>query len=111
MKDISLIIKENFLALLGIVFCARLLKKILNRIYPILKKYPTRLSDNQDIQACFSPGVDQISDVEWDCANRGMQVFMADYSVEGSAATLQNFHFLKKFPGIIQTENTITPTI
>jgi len=120
------------------------MKKILNRIYPILKKYPTRLTDNQDIQellnrlrpmkcdkelirlgpqgdggylipndlkdikACFSPGVDQISDFEWDCANRGMQVFMADYSVEGPAARHKNFHFLKKFLGIIQTENTTT---
>ncbi len=120
------------------------MKKIFNRIYPILKKYPTRLTDNQDIQellnrlrpmtcdkelirlgpqgdggylipndltnikACFSPGVDQISDFELDCANRGMQVFMADYSVEGPAARHKNFHFLKKFLGIIQTEDTIT---
>ncbi len=120
------------------------MKNILNRIYPILKNYPTRLTDNQDIQAllnqlrpmkcdkelirlgpkgdggylipndlkdikaCFSPGVDKISDFEWDCANRGMQVFMADYSVEGPAASHKNFHFLKKFLGLIQTENTIT---
>ncbi len=121
-----------------------ILYNIINRIYPILKKYPTRLTDNQDIQeflnqlrpmkcdkelirmgpqgdggylipndlknikACFSPGVDQISGFELDCANRGMQVFMADYSVEGPAANHKNFHFLKKFLGIMQTENTIT---
>lgn len=33
---------------------------------------------------------------------------MADYSVEGPAANHKNFHFLKRFLGIIQTENTIT---
>jgi hypothetical protein len=120
------------------------MKRIVNKIYPILKNYPTRLTDNQDIQAllnqlrpmkcdkdlirlgpkgdggylipndlkgikaCFSPGVDQISGFELDCANRGIKVFMADYSVEGSTATHKNFHFLKKFLGIIRTENTIT---
>jgi Methyltransferase FkbM domain len=120
------------------------MKNILNRIYPILKNYPTRLTGNQDIQillaqlrpmkcekelirlgpqgdggylipndlkgitACFSPGVDQISGFELDCANRGMQVFMADYSVEGPAARHRNFYFLKKFLGIIQTKNTVT---
>ncbi len=27
-----------------------ILYNIINRIYPIMKKYPTRLTDNQDIQ-------------------------------------------------------------
>jgi len=65
-------------------------------------------NDLKGIKACFSPGVDQISDFELDCANRDMQVFMADYSVDGPAAVHENFHFQKKFLGIIQTENTIT---
>ena len=121
-----------------------ILNNIKNRIYPVLKRYPTRLTNNQTIQellnhlrpmkcdkelirmgpqgdggylipndlknikACFSPGVDQISGFELDCANRGMQVFMADFSVEGPAGNHTNFHFLKKFLGIIQSKNTIT---
>lgn len=120
------------------------MKKILNKIYPILKNYPTRLTeqkkiwdllkllrpmncdkelirlgpagdggylvpdDLKGIQACFSPGVDQISDFELDCANRGMQVFMADYSVDGPAADHDNFYFQKKYLGIIPNKTTIT---
>lgn len=120
------------------------MKKFLNKIYPILKKYPTPLTDNRDIQAllnllrpmksdkdlvrlgpkgeggylipdglegisaCFSPGVGQYSGFELDCAKRGMQVFMTDYSVQGPAVHHENFHFNKKFLGAVQNENTIT---
>lgn len=34
------------------------------------------------IEACFSPGVSDISGFEKECANRGMKVFLADKSVE-----------------------------
>lgn len=34
--------------------------------------------DLAGIRACFSPGVSKVSDFEFDCANRGMQVFLAD---------------------------------
>ena len=38
------------------------------------------------IEACFSPGVGTCSDFELACAERGMQVFLADATVDGPAA-------------------------
>jgi len=53
--------------------------------------------DLEGIAACFSPGVDIESRFELQLAERGMQVFMADYSVDGPAAPHANFHFEKKY--------------
>lgn len=53
--------------------------------------------DLTGIQHCFSPGVSDCSDFELDLANRGMQVFMADKSVDGPASEHERFHFAKKF--------------
>lgn len=55
--------------------------------------------DLDGIRQCFSPGVDIKSDFEFDCANRGMDVFMADASVEGPARDHPKFHFEKHFIG------------
>lgn len=60
------------------------------------------------IEACFSPGVAGISRFEADCADRGMDVFMADYSVDGPAEDHPKFHFLKKFVGATTNEKVIT---
>jgi hypothetical protein len=38
--------------------------------------------DLVNIEACFSPGVDAVSQFEYDCYNRGMKIFMADNSVK-----------------------------
>ncbi|GAA5481152.1 hypothetical protein [Haloferula sargassicola] len=58
------------------------------------------LPDDLDgLAACFSPGVDVNSSFEFDCADRGMEVFMVDASVEGPAARHERFHFQKKFIG------------
>jgi hypothetical protein len=51
------------------------------------------------IVACFSPGVDQESRFELQLAERGMEVFLADYSVEKSNFEHSRFHFTRKFIG------------
>jgi hypothetical protein len=53
--------------------------------------------DLEDIKYCFSPGVANCSDFELDMATRGMQVFLADRSVDGPAAEDSRFHFIKKY--------------
>lgn len=55
--------------------------------------------DLDGIAQCFSPGVDVKSDFELDCANRGIEVFMADASVDGPAQIHPKFHFEKKYVG------------
>ena len=56
-------------------------------------------NDLNGIEACFSPGVGNVSGFEMDCARLGMKVFMADGSVDGSREAHDRFHFLKKFVG------------
>lgn len=53
--------------------------------------------DLAGIRHCFSPGVSDCSDFELDLAERGIEVFMADRSVDGPAAIHPLFHFEKKF--------------
>ena len=53
--------------------------------------------DLEGIEYCFSPGVAGCSDLELELAERGMQVFLADRSVEAPAKEHPNFHFQKKF--------------
>lgn len=60
------------------------------------------------IEACFSPGVAGTSRFEAECAERGMEVFMADYSVDGPAESHPRFHFLKKFVGATTNEKLVT---
>lgn len=55
--------------------------------------------DLDGIQACFSPGVSVTSGFELDCAKRGMDVFMADGSVDHPADQHPLFHFRKTFLG------------
>lgn len=55
--------------------------------------------DLTGIGACFSPGVSSISGFEKDCANAGMDVYLADCSVDGPVDSHDSFHFLKKFIG------------
>lgn len=65
-------------------------------------------NDLAGIEACFSPGVNNVSGFELDCANKGMKVFMADASVEGPAAQHPQFHFVKKFIGASTQAEFIT---
>ena len=49
---------------------------------------------------CFSPGVDKICGFEKDCAEKGIKVFMADYSVNKPPEENIHFNFNKKFIGL-----------
>jgi hypothetical protein len=64
--------------------------------------------DLEGIEACFSPGVDQISQFEKDCADRGMKVFLADKSVDKPAEEHDLFHFTKKYLGILSNDDFMT---
>ena len=61
-------------------------------------------NDLDGINQCFSPGVDFKSDFELDCANRGMEVFMADASVDGPAQDHPKFQFEKSYVGAFPRE-------
>jgi hypothetical protein len=60
------------------------------------------------IECAFSPGVSTESGFEVDLAARGMQVFLADFSVEGPAQTNAKFVFHKKYLGCLSNETFIT---
>ena len=64
--------------------------------------------DLAGIQACFSPGVSFVSGFEKDCAERGMQVFLADKSVDQPADQHERFHFTKKNLGVTSNESFMT---
>lgn len=64
--------------------------------------------DMAGLDACFSPGVSSISGFELDCAERGMQVFMADRSVDRPADEHDNFHFIKKYIGATHDDGFVT---
>lgn len=66
--------------------------------------------DLDNIEACFSPGVDIISDFELDCYKKGMQIFLADKSVDKPNLKIpeDQYHFIKKFIGTINNEDFIT---
>jgi len=55
--------------------------------------------DLEGIVACFSPGVDIESRFEVQLADRGMELFLADYSVEKPRFDHPRFHFTKKYIG------------
>ena len=65
-------------------------------------------NDLEGIGVCLSPGVGPESRFEKSCLERGMQVFMADASVEKPKQNHSEFHFLKKFIGIINSGDYIT---
>ena len=67
------------------------------------------LPDDLDgITACFSPGVDKESRFELELAEKGMEVFMADFSVEKPGQKHPKFHFSKKFIGADDMGNYMT---
>jgi len=55
--------------------------------------------DLDGITSVFSPGVSTVSGFELECAERGMEVYLADASVETTTLMHQRFHFLKKNVG------------
>ncbi len=96
------------------------LLKFLARLHPVETDTPLMrmgpagdggylLPDDLDgIEACFSPGVNEVSGFELACAERGMKVFLADHSVTGPAAAHPLFHFTKKFVGVTTNEVFMT---
>lgn len=64
--------------------------------------------DLEGITACFSPGVNKVSDFELDCANRGMEVFLADRSVDGPATEHKAFSFTKRYLGAFTDNDFMT---
>lgn len=66
--------------------------------------------DLEGIVACFSPGVDKVSDFERDCINTGIKVFMADKSVDKPDLSLDEsmYSFIRKFIGATNDETYIT---
>ncbi|MGD2167956.1 MAG: hypothetical protein PVF63_07600, partial [Gammaproteobacteria bacterium] len=65
--------------------------------------------DLDEIEYAYSPGVSDESGFEAELAQRGVKVFLADYSVNGPARTSDRFEFLKKFLGSYTDETHITP--
>jgi Methyltransferase FkbM domain len=53
--------------------------------------------DLDGITACFSPGVSNVATFEADLAKRGIECFLADYSVDSAPLSSPRIHFEKKF--------------
>lgn len=60
------------------------------------------------IKACFSPGVDQESRFEFQLAELGMKIFMADYSISAPFQNHPNFNFQKKYLASYDKSNFIS---
>jgi hypothetical protein len=65
-------------------------------------------NDLDGIDYAFSPGVSTESGFEAELADRGMQVFLADYSVDGPAVPHPRFIFDKRFVGCVSDERYVT---
>lgn len=64
--------------------------------------------DLEGISACYSPGVADISGFEKDCARLGLDVYLADHSVDGPAQSDPRFQFTKRFVGARTNEEFMT---
>jgi len=64
--------------------------------------------DLKGIEACFSPGVGDVSEFDVDCLARNMKVFLADNSIEGPAHTAEGMSFSKKHTGVLTSEDYMT---
>ncbi len=96
------------------------LRELLKSLHPVETEHPLiRIGakadggylipdDLEGISACFSPGVSTCSDFEKDCADRGMDVFLADRSVDGPATSHPRFHFIKKYLGAFSDDDFMT---
>ncbi|MGL1932623.1 MAG: FkbM family methyltransferase [Desulfotalea sp.] len=97
-----------------------LVKKLIQKLHPIkCKKELIRMGPNGDggyllpddllgINTCFSPGVSDVSGFEKDCADLGMEVYLADKSVDKPEFNHDKFHFTKKFIGATNDDTFMT---
>ncbi|WP_299288449.1 FkbM family methyltransferase [uncultured Mucilaginibacter sp.] len=97
-------------------------KALIEKLFPVqtdkqlIRVGPKRdggyvLPDDLDgIKACFSPGVDVMSEFEKACFNYGMKLYMADRTVDKPNFDLdpKNYNFLKKHIGITNDADFIT---
>ena len=95
-------------------------KQLLELLYPInCEKGLIRLGPERDggylvpddldgIEACFSPGVSNVSGFEKDCANRNIKVFLADASVNAPTETDDLFDFIPMFIGSMNNDSYLT---
>lgn len=65
-------------------------------------------NDLLGMTACVSPGVSLESGFDYEIAERGIPVHMADASVDGPAIQHARFHFTKIFFGSVTANNTTT---
>lgn len=67
-------------------------------------------NDLYGIQACFSPGVDKISEFELWCLNNGMEIYLADKSVDNVNLNIpeDQYNFINKYVGCTNNEDFIT---
>jgi len=63
--------------------------------------------DLEGVTAAVSPGVSVLCGFDLDIAQRGIDVYMADASVEGPPVSHPKFHFEKKFVDIYSSETTV----
>jgi hypothetical protein len=96
------------------------LRKLLRAMRPVSPSMPlVRLGpegdggylvpdDLADIPACYSPGVSGIAGFERDCASRGMEVFLADASVDGPPEQNERFHFLPRYIGAFSSDSFVS---
>ena len=64
--------------------------------------------DLEGVKFSFSPGVSNIANFEYECLERGILSFLADYSVNNPPIELKDCQFLKKFVGAYNNFQTIT---
>ncbi len=66
--------------------------------------------DLTGIQACFSPGVDKVSEFELWCLNNGMEIYLADKSVDKVNIDISpdKYNFIKKYIGCTNNSDFIT---
>lgn len=64
--------------------------------------------DLETLRGCYSPGVSASSDFEVECAELGMDVYLADRTVDGPASHHQRFHFTKKHLGAYNNAFSMT---
>lgn len=95
-------------------------KELIERLHPVANSHSlVRLGPNADggylvpddleaIKACFSPGVSDRCGFEMDCAEMGMDVFMADASIEKPPQSHPKFNFIKKFIGCVSQGDFVT---
>ena len=96
------------------------LREFLQQLYPVkidkkLIRFGAKgdggyvIPDDLDgIEALFSPGVGSKQDFDFECANNGMKVFMADASVDGPVDNHENFVFTKKYIGALDNQEFVS---